>query len=95
MYIYDGYGQTETVNVLANYRCLPVKPGSMGVPAPGFNVDIIDENGKPVLPNTEGDIAIAVKPGRPAGLFKEYLGNPDATGNGCERQLVYDRRPGL
>ena len=79
MYIYDGYGQTETVNVLANYRCLPVKPGSMGVPAPGFNVDIIDENGKPVLPNTEGDIAIAVKPGRPAGLFKEYLGNPDAT----------------
>lgn len=80
MYIYDGYGQTETVNVLANYRCLPVKPGSMGVPAPGFNVDIIDENGKPVLPNTEGDIAIAIKPGRPAGLFKEYLGNPDATG---------------
>ena len=79
MYIYDGYGQTETVNVLANYRCLPVKPGSMGVPAPGFNVDIIDENGKPVLPNTEGDIAIAVKPGRPAGLFKEYFGNPDAT----------------
>ena len=79
MYIYDGYGQTETVNVLANYRCLPVKPGSMGVPAPGFNVDIIDENGKPVPPNIEGDIAIAVKPGRPAGLFKEYLGNPDAT----------------
>lgn len=80
MYIYDGYGQTETVNVLANYRCLSVKPGSMGVPAPGFNVDIIDENGNPVLPNTEGDIAIAIKPGRPAGLFKEYLGNPDATG---------------
>ncbi|TAL25789.1 MAG: acyl-CoA synthetase [Nitrospirae bacterium] len=79
-YIYDGYGQTETVNVLANYRCLPLKPGSMGVPAPGFNVDIIDENGNPALPGAEGDIAIKIKPERPVGLFREYLGNPEATG---------------
>ncbi len=78
-YIYDGYGQTETVNVLANYACLPVKPGSMGVPAPGFIVDIIDENGSPALPDSEGDIAIKIKPERPVGLFKEYSGNPDAT----------------
>ena len=78
-YIYDGYGQTETVNVLANFRCIPVKPGSMGVPVPGFNVDIIDDNGNSVPPNTEGDIAIKIKPERPVGLFKEYLGNPRAT----------------
>jgi acetyl-CoA synthetase/medium-chain acyl-CoA synthetase len=78
-YIYDGYGQTETVNVLANYRCLPVKPGSMGMPVPGFVVDIIDENGNPAPPNTEGDIAIRIRPERPVGLFKEYFGNPEAT----------------
>jgi acyl-coenzyme A synthetase/AMP-(fatty) acid ligase len=30
--VYDGYGQTETVNLVANYRCLPVRPGSMGKP---------------------------------------------------------------
>lgn len=78
-YIYDGYGQTETVNVLANFRCLPVKPGSMGMPVPGFVVDIIDEDGNPVPPNTEGDIAIKIKPERPVGLFKEYFGNPEAT----------------
>ncbi len=78
-YIYDGYGQTETVNVLANFRCLPVKPGAMGLPVPGFVVDIIDENGKPLPPYNEGDIAIKVKPERPVGLFKEYLGNPEAT----------------
>ncbi|MFZ6007002.1 MAG: acyl--CoA ligase, partial [Nitrospirota bacterium] len=78
-YIYDGYGQTETVNVLANFRCLPVKPGSMGMPVPGFVVDIIDEGGNPAPPNTEGDIAIRIKPERPVGLFKEYLGNPEAT----------------
>jgi acetyl-CoA synthetase/medium-chain acyl-CoA synthetase len=78
-YIYDGYGQTETVNVLANFRCISVKPGSMGMPVPGFVVDIIDENGNPAPLNTEGDIAIKIKPERPVGLFKEYFGNPKAT----------------
>ncbi|MEK6656670.1 MAG: AMP-binding protein, partial [Nitrospirota bacterium] len=76
---YDGYGQTETVNVLANFRCLAVKPGSMGVPAPGFIVDIVDDNGNIVPLDTEGDIAIKIKPKRPVGLFREYLGNLEAT----------------
>jgi len=80
-YIYDGYGQTETVNVLANFRCLPVKPGSMGLPVPGFIVDVIDENGNPVQAGSEGDIAIKVKPNRPLGLFTEYLGDKEATEN--------------
>ena len=43
--IYDGYGQTETVNLVANYRCMPVRPGSMGKPTPGFDVRIVSETG--------------------------------------------------
>jgi acetyl-CoA synthetase/medium-chain acyl-CoA synthetase len=78
-YIYDGYGQTETVNVLANFRCLPVKPGSMGKPVPGFVVDIIDEGGVPVPSEGEGNIGIKVHPERPVGLFMEYLGDSEAT----------------
>jgi acyl-coenzyme A synthetase/AMP-(fatty) acid ligase len=85
-YIYDGYGLSETINVLANFRCIPVKPGSMGVPVPGFIVDIIDDNGNPVSPGIEGDIAIRIKPERPVGLFKEYLGNPEATEKTIRRQ---------
>jgi acetyl-CoA synthetase/medium-chain acyl-CoA synthetase len=80
-FIYDGYGQTETINILANFRCLPVRPGSMGKPVPGFLVDIVDADGNILPPENEGDIAIKIKPERPAGLFKEYLGNPDATEN--------------
>jgi len=80
-YIYDGYGQTETVNVLANFRCLPVKPGSMGLPVPGFIIDIVDERGNPVRTGIEGDICIKVKPNKPVGLFTEYLGNKEATKN--------------
>jgi acetyl-CoA synthetase/medium-chain acyl-CoA synthetase len=79
MYIYDGYGQTETINVIGNFKCLPVKPGSMGMPVPGFVVDVVDEDGQVVSPGVEGEIAIKVSPGRPVGLFKEYLGNPEAT----------------
>jgi acetyl-CoA synthetase/medium-chain acyl-CoA synthetase len=80
--IYDGYGQTETVILVANYPCLPVRPGSMGKPLPGFAVAIIDaETGQELPAGREGDIAIRVKPTRPLGLFREYWKNPEATAN--------------
>jgi fatty-acyl-CoA synthase len=75
--IYDGYGQTETVNLVANFRCLPIRPGSMGKPTPGFDVQIIDEDGKVLGPNEEGYIGVRVKPERPVGLFKEYWKEPE------------------
>ena len=76
--IYDGYGQTETVLVAGNYRCMPVKPGSMGRPTPGFQVGILDEDGAELGPDEEGQIAIRVKPERPVGLLKEYWRDEDA-----------------
>ncbi|GIX49774.1 MAG: hypothetical protein KatS3mg131_3985 [Candidatus Tectimicrobiota bacterium] len=78
--IYDGYGQTETVILVANYPCVPVKPGSMGKPLPGFEVAVIDaERGVELPPGQEGEIAVRVKPQRPVGLFREYWKNPEAT----------------
>jgi acetyl-CoA synthetase/medium-chain acyl-CoA synthetase len=76
--IYDGYGQTETVNLVANYLCLPVKPGSMGRPAPGFDVQIVDDDGNALAPGEEGHIAVRTDP-RPVGLFKEYWRDPEQT----------------
>ncbi len=59
---------------------MDVKPGSMGKPAPGFDVAIIDsERGEVLPPGQEGDIAVRVKPNPPVGLFREYWKNPDAT----------------
>ena len=75
--IYDGYGQTETVLLVGNYRCMPVKPGSMGKPTPGFHVAIVDEDGEELGPNEEGQIAVRVKPERPVGLLKEYWKDED------------------
>lgn len=78
--IYDGYGQTETVILVANYPCLEVKPGSMGKPVPGFEVAIIDSATGVGLPDGhEGDIAVRVKPHRPVGLFQEYWKNEEET----------------
>jgi len=76
--IYDGYGQTETVLLVANYRCIPVRPGSMGKPVPGFTVAIIDEDGEELPPQEEGQIAVKVKPQRPVGMFREYWKDPEA-----------------
>ena len=70
--IYDGYGQTETVLLVGNYRCLPVRPGSMGKPIPGFTIGILDDEGRELPPGQEGQIAVQVQPERPLGLFREY-----------------------
>ena len=75
--IYDGYGQTETVILVGNFPCLPVNPGSMGKPMPGFEIGIVDDAGKPVKAGQEGDIAVRVVPDRPVGLFREYVGAPE------------------
>jgi acyl-coenzyme A synthetase/AMP-(fatty) acid ligase len=79
MTIRDGYGQTETVLLCANFPPIPVKPGSMGKPSPGFEVSIIDHDGKELPPDKEGDIAVRIAPERPRWMFKEYWRNPDAT----------------
>ena len=70
--IYDFYGQTETVCVVSNYRCMPIKPGSMGKPTPIFDVSLVDSHGNEVPNGEEGHLAIRVKPDYPYGLFKEY-----------------------
>ncbi len=77
--IRDGYGQTETVLLCANFPPIPVKPGSMGKPSPGFDVSVIDHDGNELPPNKEGDIAVRIKPERPTWMFQEYWRNPEAT----------------
>ncbi len=74
-YIYNGYGQTETVNTLAMFRFISMKPGATGLPTPGFEIDIVDDEGNPLPPDTEGNIAIKINPNRPVGLFQEYVGD--------------------
>jgi acetyl-CoA synthetase/medium-chain acyl-CoA synthetase len=77
--LHEGYGQTETVILIGNFRSSghPVRPGSMGKPAPGFEVALLDDELQPVPSGTEGEVAIRVRPRRPLGLFCEYWLNPE------------------
>ena len=60
--VIDHWWQTETGwAIAANLQGIEpmlVKPGSATVPVPGYNVQILDEHGKPLPPNTQGNIAI-------------------------------------
>jgi acyl-coenzyme A synthetase/AMP-(fatty) acid ligase len=76
--IRDGYGQTESVCLVGNFPGLPVKPGSMGRPSPGFDIGVIGDDGQPLPSGKEGDIGVRIRPQRPVGLFKEYWQNPEA-----------------
>ena len=76
--VYDGYGQSETTVLVANYRSMPVRPGSMGKPVPGWNVDVLDENGQRAPDDVVGAIAVQVTDPRPVGLFLGYEGDDEA-----------------
>ena len=79
--IHDTWWQTETGSIMiANYPCIPIKPGSMGKPFPGIEAAIIDSEGNE-LPDGHHGI-LALKPGWPSMLrkvwgdearFKEYF----------------------
>ncbi|MCL2648717.1 MAG: AMP-binding protein [Phycisphaerales bacterium] len=84
--IYEGYGQTEMVCSIGYFRGLggglegtEMRAGSMGRAAPGFDVAIVDEDGRELPAGKTGQIAVRVKPNRPLALFVEYWKNPDET----------------
>ncbi len=86
--IMEGYGQTETVCCIAAFPGMRVKPGSMGRPSPGWEVELHDDEGRPLPPGEEGRIAIRLNP-RPPGLFAEYLDNKEANEEAFQKGFYY------
>lgn len=65
--IHDTWWQTETGSIIiANYPCLPIKPGSMGKPFPGTKAAIIDGKGNELPAGQHG--LLALQPGWPSML---------------------------
>jgi acetyl-CoA synthetase len=59
--IHDNWWMTETGGqVISNYPCMPVKPGSMGKPFPGIYAAIVDDQGNELPPFSMGNLAIRV-----------------------------------
>ena len=87
--IYDGYGQTETVNIVANYPGMEIRAGSMGRPVPGIDVCIIDDDGNVVDDGVVGDIAVRITDPYPLGLFPGYFRDPEGTAQSFRNGWYY------
>ena len=75
--INEFYGQTECNIIVSNCaEIMEAKPGSIGRPAPGHIVDVVDADGNVLPPGQEGDLAC--KAPDPVMLL-EYWKNPEAT----------------
>lgn len=77
--INEFYGQTEANLVVGNCtQIMEVRPGSMGKAIPGHVVEIVDDSGNVLPPETPGNVAIR----RPDPvMFLEYWKNSEATDN--------------
>jgi acetyl-CoA synthetase len=71
--IREGFGQSETSVMAATFTWLPVKPGSMGKPAPLFGLNLLDEEGQPCDDGIVGNISITAA-GEPDSLAGESGG---------------------
>jgi acetyl-CoA synthetase len=71
----DGYGQTETTAQVGNSPSLPVKPGSMGKPLPGYRIVLLDADGREA---DEGEVCIDLSE-RPTGLMVGYEDSEEKT----------------
>ncbi|KUK10038.1 MAG: AMP-dependent synthetase and ligase [Clostridia bacterium 41_269] len=75
----EGYGQTEMTLAIATFPWMEPKPGSMGKPAPGYHIELIDEDGKPCDVGKVGQIVVRTSESLPLGMFKGYYNDNELT----------------
>ena len=71
----EGYGLTESAPVVTfNPIDQPLRPGSIGVPVPGTEVVLVDDDGKPVATGEPGELLV-----RGPQVMQGYWRRPDET----------------
>ncbi len=77
--IMEGYGQTETVVAVATWPWMEPRPGSMGRPTPGWQIDLLNDEGRSCEVGEEGQIVVRTTQGRPLGMFSGYHADDELT----------------
>ncbi len=71
--IHEGFGQTESSVLMANFGWDKIKLGSTGLPSPLYEIDIVDDEGNSCEDGVVGRIVVRnAVADRPVGLFFEY-----------------------
>lgn len=84
----EGYGQTETTLLMANFKGAVPRAGSMGKPSPFYNIQLLGKDGQQVKPGEIGEVVILPgENGHQTGIFSGYLDN--------EKQYAYTWRDGV
>ncbi len=84
----EGYGQSETTLSVLTTPWVEPKPGSMGLPSPQYDVDILKPDGRSAEVGEEGQIIIRTDKSYPVGLFKGYYRNKQLTDE-CYHNNIY------
>jgi len=68
----EAFGQTETMPTIITFPWIEPKPGSMGVPNPAYDIDLVTADGRPAEDGEQGEVIIKTDKFRPLGLFMGY-----------------------
>lgn len=77
--IYEGFGQTETTLTIATFPWMTPKPGSLGIPNPAYDMDLLTPDGRSAEDGENGEIILHTDRRLPIGLFESYYKNPELT----------------
>jgi acetyl-CoA synthetase len=83
------YGQTELTVSLCSWPWLTPKPGSMGKPAPGYDIDLVLEDGTSCGMGEEGQIVVRTDKRKPWGMFDGYYRDAALTGSVWHDDIYY------
>ena len=77
--IHEGFGQTETAMTIGTFPWMTPKPGSLGVPNPAYDMDLLTNDGRSAEDGESGEIILHTDKRIPLGLFEEYYHNQELT----------------
>ena len=77
--IHEGFGQTETAMTIGTFPWMKPKPGSLGVPNPAYDMDLLTNDGRSAEDGESGEIILHTDKRLPLGLFEEYYHNQELT----------------
>jgi acetyl-CoA synthetase len=79
--LHEAFGQTEGTCMVLTSPWTEPKPGSMGLPNPAYDIDLLTVDGRSAEVGEQGEIVIHTDKKKPVGLFSGYYRNEELTQN--------------